>query len=101
MTSKERVIASLNRKPNGIPIDFGSTGVTGMHISCVAVLRDYYGLEKKPVRAHEPYQMLGLLEEDLLQVMGVDVQGMFPYETMFGSLTHLPTNPEDISGEMG
>ena len=55
-----------------------------MHVRCVAALRDYYGLEKRPVKVHEPYQMLGLLEDDLLDAMGVDVVGVAPRKTMFG-----------------
>jgi len=65
-------------------MDFGSTSVTGMHVSCVAALRDYYGLEKGPVKVHEPYQMLGLMEEDLLDRIGVDTVGKMPASTLFG-----------------
>lgn len=85
MTGRECLIASLNHKePDRIPIDFGGTSVTGMHASCVAALRDYYGLEKRPVRIHEPFQMLGMLDDDLRTAMGLDVVGVFPRNTMFG-----------------
>jgi len=85
MTSKERVLTALShQEPDHIPVDFGSTAVTGIHVSCVAELRDYYGLEKKPVKVHEPYQMLGLVEDDLADAMGLDVTGVFPRMTMFG-----------------
>jgi hypothetical protein len=85
MTSRERVLASLShRQPDRVPIDIGGTSVTGIHISCVAALRDYYGLEKRPVKLHEPYQMLGWVDEDLKQAMGLDVEGVFPYNTLFG-----------------
>ena len=58
--SRERFLDSLShRQPSGIPIDFGGTAVTGIHATCVAALRDYYGLEKRPVKIHEPFQMLG------------------------------------------
>jgi hypothetical protein len=83
--SRERLIATLNHKqPDRIPIDFGGTATTGVHVSCVAALRDYYGLEKMPVKVHEPFQMLGLLEDDLLDAMGVDVIGTYSRNTMFG-----------------
>ena len=65
-------------------MDFGSTAVTGVHVSCVAALRKYYGLEPGPVKVHEPYQMLGLVEDDLRAAMGLDVAGAFPPKTMFG-----------------
>jgi hypothetical protein len=85
MTQRERVLTALNhRAPDRIPIDFGGSAVTGMHASCVADLRDYYGLEKRPVRVHEPYQMLGWIDQDLKQAMGIDVDGVFPRVTMFG-----------------
>jgi hypothetical protein len=85
MTSKERVRAALaHREPDRIPMDFGGTAVTGIHVSAVAALRDHYGLEKRPVKVHEPYQMLGLVEEDLKRAMGIDVDGVFPRNTMFG-----------------
>jgi hypothetical protein len=85
MTSKQRVQAALNhRQPDRIPVDFGGTAVTGIHASSVAALRDYYGLEKRLVRVHEPYQMLGWIDEDLRQAMGLDVVGVIPPKTMFG-----------------
>lgn len=85
MTRKERVQAALNhRQPDRIPIDFGGTAVTGMHVTCVAALRDHYGLEKRPVKVHEPYQMLGWVDDDLADAIGVDVVGVYPPNTMFG-----------------
>ncbi len=85
MTSKERVTAALDhRPPDRIPIDFGATTVTGIHVSCVAALRDYYGLERRPVHVHEPSQMLGRIDPDLQQAMGIDVNGVFRRKTMFG-----------------
>lgn len=85
MTSKERVLKALNhQQPDGVPFDLGGSAVTGIHVTCVAALRDYYGLEKRPVKIHEPYQMLGWMEEDLKQAIGLDVDGIIPRNTMFG-----------------
>src|SRR5581483_972652 len=85
MTSQERVLCGLSHQASDrVPLDFGSTGVTGIHVSCVAALRDWFDLEKRLVRVHEPYQMLGLVEDDLPQAMGLDVEGVFPRKTMFG-----------------
>ena len=78
-------MAAVNRRePDRVPIDFGSTSVTGIHASCVAALRDRFGLERQPVKVHEPGQMLGLIEEDLKQAMGLDVTGVFRRNTKFG-----------------
>src|SRR3989304_2849018 len=85
MTSKERVLASLNhREPDAVPVDFGSTAVTGIHVNAIAGLLDRYGLEKRPGRGYEPYQMLGLLDKDLKKAMGIDVEGIPAPETLFG-----------------
>ena len=85
LTSKGRVLTALSHhQPDRIPIDFGGTPVTGIHVSCVAELRDYFGLEKRLVKAHEPYQMLGMLDEDLKQAMGIDVEGVYRPKTSFG-----------------
>src|SRR4030042_2931161 len=85
MTSKERVLVSLNhREPDAVPVDFGSTAVTGIHVTALAGLRDRYGLEKLPAKVYEPYQMLGFVEEDLKKVMGIDVEGIPAPETLFG-----------------
>ena len=73
-----------HRQPERIPIDFGSTSVTGIHVSVVAALRDHYGLEKRLVKVHEPGQMLGYVEDDLRQAMGVDVVGIFKRGTRYG-----------------
>ena len=83
--SRRRVLDSLaHRTPAGVPLDFGSTAVTGIHLSVVAALRDYYGLEQRPVKVGEPYQMLGIVDEDLKVAMGIDVEGVSPRKTLFG-----------------
>ena len=85
MTAKERITRSLNHKsPRGVAVDFGSTAVTGMHVTCVAELRRHYGLENRPVTVCEPYQMLGELEDDLLDALGVDTIGLPALNTIFG-----------------
>ncbi|HWB97157.1 MAG TPA: uroporphyrinogen decarboxylase family protein [Bryobacteraceae bacterium] len=85
MNSKQAVLASLAHKAQDrIPMDFGGTSVTGIHVSVVAALRDYFGLERRLVKVHEPYQMLGWVEDDLKEAMGIDTAGVFPRNTMFG-----------------
>jgi len=85
MNSKERLQATLNHQaPDRVCVDFGSTAVSGVHVSCVAALREHYGLERRAVKVHEPYQMLGWIDDDLMDVLGVDVTGIIPRNTMFG-----------------
>jgi hypothetical protein len=83
--ARDRVLTTFDhRAPDRIPIDFGGTPVTGIHVSVVAALRAHYGLESRLVKVHEPYQMLGVIDDDLKQAMGVDVEGVVGRETMFG-----------------
>jgi hypothetical protein len=73
-----------HRQPDRIPVDFGGTFVSGIHVSCVLALREYFGLEKKPVRAIDPGQFLGEIEEDLKLAMGIDTEGVIRRMTRFG-----------------
>jgi len=78
-SGRDVVVSALSHRSSGrIPVDFGSTSVTGIHVSCVAALRERYGLERRPVKVHEPYQMLGLLEDDLQRAMASTWKAFFP-----------------------
>jgi hypothetical protein len=84
-TSKQNFIKTINhQQPDKVVVDFGSTAVTGIHVLIVEKLREYYGLEKKPVKVIEPYQMLGEIETDLINAMSIDVIGLFSAKNMFG-----------------
>ena len=85
MTSKERIRAAIeHRQPDLLPMDFGASFITGIHCSVVESLRRHYRLEPRPVKVCEPYQMLGLVEEDLMDAMGIDTVPIFPNRTIFG-----------------
>jgi hypothetical protein len=78
MNGYEKTSRSLSHSSGPVPVDFGSNAVTGMHVTVVEALRRHYGLENRPVRVNEPYQMLGEIEEDLKRAIGVDVEGVYP-----------------------
>jgi len=83
--SRQNFLKTINHKqPDKVVVDFGSTGVTGIHVLIVEKLRDYFGLEKKPVRVVEPYQMLGEIDSELIRAMDIDVIGLFSAKNMFG-----------------
>ena len=84
MISREKIRRALAHQPGPVPVDFGSTGVTGMHVSCVAGLRQHFGLPAHPVRVCEPFQMLGEIEDDLATALGSDCIGVSGRGTMFG-----------------
>ncbi|MBN1783144.1 methyltransferase [bacterium] len=85
MLPKERIKQALNHsQPDRVPVDFGGTGQTGMHVSCVEALRNYYGLGKKQVKVIEPYQMLGEIDDELIDIIGIDTRPVDIGNTMFG-----------------
>ncbi len=85
MNSRSRLQKTLaHQGPDRIPVDFGGTGVTGVHIKVVEGLRNHFGLEWKPIKAIEPYQMLGEIDEELIDLMGIDVVGLCGKKNLFG-----------------
>jgi len=85
MTSRERTLQSLSHQnPDRIPLDLGSTAVTGIHALVVEKLRDYFSLEKRPVKVYEPYQMLGEVDNELREALQIDTTGIIGRNNMFG-----------------
>ena len=87
MTSRERVRAALNhRQPDRVPVDFGSTMVTGISVSVISKVRKALELDKPGyrVKVNEPYQMLGEIGDDLREKLHIDCAGLFGTKNMFG-----------------
>ena len=85
MTGKERIQTVLShREADTIALDFGAMPVTGIHVKMIAALRRYYGLEDKPVKVTEPFQMLGEVDDELKNIWNVDTIGVGGQSDMFG-----------------
>jgi len=87
MNSRERIKKSIShQKVDKLPIDFGSTPVSGIMATVVYKLRQYFKLDKPgtPVKIIEPYQMLGEIKDDLKEILGLDCAGVWPLKNMFG-----------------
>jgi hypothetical protein len=85
LTSRQRLHQTLNhRDPGPVVVDLGSTAITGISASALTRLRRALGLKDSPVRVHEPFQILGFVEEDVLSALGIDVVGVWSPSTMFG-----------------
>jgi len=83
-TSRENFKKTVNHsQPDKVVVDFGATTVTGIHVLIVEKLREYYGLEKRPVKVIEPYQMLGEIDDKLIKAMDIDIIGLFGEKNMF------------------
>jgi len=85
MNARERFRKAINhQEPDRPPIDLGATWVTGISASAYARLRGALGLPHRPPHIHEPYQLLGDVEEDVREKLGVDVIGLWAGGTIFG-----------------
>ena len=86
MTSRQRLQAALDHKPvDRVCVDFGAGGQTGMGAGAVYRLRKaILGDANYRVKIIEPYQMLGEIDTELQQALGLDVVGISTPGTMFG-----------------
>jgi hypothetical protein len=85
MTGRERVRTALEHKqPDRVPLDLGGCAQTTAHVGVIAQLREYFGLEKRPVKVEEPYTMMGRFDEDLKAALGVDVDSLSGLYSFFG-----------------
>ena len=91
MNSREQFLKTVNhQQTEKVVTDLGATSVTGIHVLAVEHLREYYGLDKKPIRVIEPFQMLGEIDEDLSEIIGIDVAPAWGKNSMFGFYNHAP-----------
>lgn len=67
-----------------MPLDLGSTPVTGIAASAYARLRRALGFPPAPVKVSEPFQVLGEVEVEVMKRLGVDTVGLCSPVTMFG-----------------
>ncbi len=86
MTGRERLIATLNHtQPDRVCVDMGATAVTGISASALTKLRRaVLGDSDYRVHVHEPYQMLGEVDDALRDALGIDVADVPAPRTMFG-----------------
>ncbi len=87
MNSRQRLQTTLNhRQPDRVCVDFGATFVTGIHVAVVDKLRKaVLGSNGTPVKVCEPYQMLGEVDDELREALGIDVVGRLPRKSIFGT----------------
>lgn len=87
MNSRARLQAALNhQQPDRVPVDFGATFVTGIHVSVVHKLRQrLLGEPEYRVKVIEPYQMLGEIDDPLREALGIDVIGSLARRSIFGT----------------
>ena len=73
MNSRERVLSALNhQQPDRVPIDFSGHRSSGISAIAYPKLRAFLGLPPRPVRVYDPIQQLAVVDEDVLDLFGVD-----------------------------
>lgn len=74
MTSRERVLMSLNHKePPQVAVDFGGHRSSGIAAMAYQGLRRQLGLEAKPTYVYDIIQQLAIIHDDVLDRLRVDV----------------------------
>ena len=77
MNSRERVLKALNyQEPDRIPVDLGGHRSSGIAAIALHKLRKHLGLPEKPVRVYDMVQQLGIVDEEMLDLFGVDTVEM-------------------------
>ncbi len=91
MNAREQFLKTLNhQQPDRIVLDLGSTGVTGIHIKALSKLRRHFGLQRKPIRVIDPFQMLGDVDWELIDPVGIDIVGVCCKKNIFGFHNQAP-----------
>ncbi|HET9913976.1 MAG TPA: uroporphyrinogen decarboxylase family protein [Anaerolineales bacterium] len=77
--SRDRLLKALaHQEPDRVPLDLGSTQVTGIHVTAYRRLREVLGLPPVEAQICDYIQGLALPDPDVIERLGVDVRGLFP-----------------------
>jgi uroporphyrinogen decarboxylase len=73
MTSRERVQGAFaHREADAVPVDFGGHRSSGIAAIAYAQLRRHLGLSERPIRVYDPIQQLAVIDQDVLDLFGID-----------------------------
>lgn len=85
MTSRERVLATLNhQQPDGLAIDFGAMRSTGIHVQAYVNLVKALGLNLPPPKVYDVFQQLALPQDEVVARLGGDVVQAHQRRPAFG-----------------
>jgi hypothetical protein len=85
VTPRERIREAIrHRTPDRVPLDLGSTSVTGIHAIAYRKLKETLGVQGGEVRVIDPFQMLADVEEPVRARLGVDTIGISLPNNIFG-----------------
>ena len=78
-SSLERVKMILqHREADKVPLDIGSSAITGINIKTLGRLRKLLGLSCNSLKIYNEVTQLGVVDNDLIDVLHIDVKGVDP-----------------------
>ncbi len=95
LSHRQRVLKALDhQQPDRVPLDLGSTIVTGISCGAYTNLKKYLGLESSQTKVLDRTAQVAVVDEAVLELFQIDTRGVLP---------GLPENrPQiDLPGEFG
>jgi uroporphyrinogen-III decarboxylase len=93
MNSRERVIKAINhQEPDRVPVDLGGSIVSSIMAGALVRLRRRLGMDDT-VRVYDCFQMLGEVDPDLIDRLGVDLLPVEPEAINFNHLRNRNFKP--------
>ena len=76
---RDRLLTALDHhEPDRVPLDLGSTHVTGIALAAYRRLASHLGVDESPPLVVDDIQQIALPYDRLLEQLGVDTRGLFP-----------------------
>ncbi len=99
MDSRARLLTALSHKePDRLPIDFGGTDCSSIHVVTYRKLRALMGLPDRQIKCGCLIQLVADLDGDVQQALGVDAEALF-FSSNQTKVWHAPFGPELIVPE--
>ena len=85
MDGKERILRALEHKcTDKIPVDFGGTSTTGIHVMAYAKLLKYLGFNNLDVKLYDPMMQLAMVDKELIEKFNIDTVKLYRPTPKFG-----------------
>jgi uroporphyrinogen decarboxylase len=79
MTHRERIRAALShQQPDRVPIDLGTTPVTGIAAKAYDRVVTFLGLELEPTQIYDRAGQIAIVDPAILELFGIDTRGIKP-----------------------
>ncbi len=79
LSHRQRILNALDhRQPDRVPLDLGSTIVTGIALGAYARLKDYLKLDSGEVKEFDRTAQVALVDDEILDLFEIDTRGVLP-----------------------